>query len=155
MSHPPIAETRRARLNSLVRTSRQLTTLAAPIAGVQFAQVALTATDLAIMGLIGVQAIAAGGLAATLYNLMRTMCVGVVTAVGNLVAGAAGRAASQPSAPASWVAYPPGGREGPVSAAPPRPGVDLSGAKQQPPINNLNKLGGPDGNNHSTRYWNL
>lgn len=43
------------------------------------------------MGLIGVQAIAAGGLAATLYNLMRTMCVGVVTAVGNLVAGAASR----------------------------------------------------------------
>nr|WP_292976646.1 MATE family efflux transporter [Mycobacterium sp.] len=75
----------------MVRTSRQLTALAAPIAGVQFAQVALTATDLAIMGLIGVQAIAAGGLAATLYNLMRTMCVGVVTAVGNLVAGAAGR----------------------------------------------------------------
>ena len=84
-------ETRRARLGYLVRTSRQLTALAAPIAGVQFAQVALTTTDLAIMGLIGVQAIAAGGLAATLYNLMRTMCVGVVTAVGNLVAGAASR----------------------------------------------------------------
>ena len=75
----------------MVRTSRQLTALAAPIAGVQFAQVALTTTDLALMGLIGVQAIAAGGLAAALYNLMRTMCVGVVTAVGNLVAGAAGR----------------------------------------------------------------
>ncbi|ASL08798.1 MATE family efflux transporter [Mycobacterium intracellulare] len=84
-------ETHRARLGYLVRTSRQLTALAAPIAGVQFAQVALTTTDLAIMGLIGVQAIAAGGLAATLYNLMRTMCVGVVTAVGNLVAGAASR----------------------------------------------------------------
>ncbi|EUA24042.1 multidrug and toxic compound extrusion family domain protein [Mycobacterium xenopi 4042] len=49
--------------------------MAAPIAGVQFAQVALTTTDLAVMGLIGVQAIAAGGLAAVLYNLMRTMCV--------------------------------------------------------------------------------
>ncbi|AOS92147.1 MATE family efflux transporter [Mycobacterium intracellulare] len=84
-------ETSGTRLASLVRTSRQLTTLAAPIAGVQFAQVALTTTDLAVMGLIGVQAIAAGGLAAALYNLMRTMCVGVVTAVGNLVAGAAGR----------------------------------------------------------------
>lgn len=91
MSRPPVDETSGTRLASLVRTSRQLTTLAAPIAGVQFAQVALTTTDLAVMGLIGVQAIAAGGLAAALYNLMRTMCVGVVTAVGNLVAGAAGR----------------------------------------------------------------
>ncbi|ORX18248.1 MATE family efflux transporter [Mycobacterium xenopi] len=75
----------------LIRTSGALTALAAPIAGVQFAQVALTTTDLAVMGLIGVQAIAAGGLAAVLYNLMRTMCVGVVTAVGNLVARAAGQ----------------------------------------------------------------
>lgn len=86
-----MGENRRTRLGSLARTSRQLTALAAPIAGVQFTQVALTTTDLAVMGLIGVQFIAAGGLAAALYNLMRTMCVGVVTAVGNLVAGAAGQ----------------------------------------------------------------
>ncbi|OBK35182.1 MATE family efflux transporter [Mycobacterium sp. 1245111.1] len=79
------------RVSQLAGSSRQLIALAAPIAGVQFAQVALTTTDMAIMGLIGVQAIAAGGLAAVLYNLFRTMCVGVVTAVGNLVAGAAGR----------------------------------------------------------------
>lgn len=89
----------------LVRTGREITALAAPIAGVQFAQVALTTTDLAMMGLIGVQAIAAGGLAAALYDMMRTMCVGVVTAVGNLVAGAAGRAETRsgndgPDAPA-------------------------------------------------------
>ncbi|WP_232070664.1 MATE family efflux transporter [Mycobacterium lacus] len=87
----PVSAVRKARLGPLVRTSRQLTALAAPIAGVQFAQVALTTTDLAVMGLIGVQAIAAGGLAAVLYNLMRTMSVGVVTVVGNLVAGAAGQ----------------------------------------------------------------
>lgn len=84
-----MGDDRGIRLTPLVRTGRELTALAAPIAGVQFAQVALTTTDLAVMGLIGVQAIAAGGLAAILYNLMRTMCVGVVTAVGNLVAGAA------------------------------------------------------------------
>lgn len=84
-----MGENRWVRLAPLMRTGRQLTALAAPIAGVQFAQVALTTTDLAMMGLIGVQAIAAGGLAAILYNLMRTMCVGVVTAVGNLVATAA------------------------------------------------------------------
>ena len=71
-----------------LRDSRQLIALAAPIAGIQLSQVALTTTDLAMMGLLGVQAIAAGGLAITLYNQVRTMCVGVVTSVGNLVAGA-------------------------------------------------------------------
>lgn len=74
-----------------VRGYRPLARVAAPIAGIQLAQVALTTTDLVMMGWLGVQAIAAGGLAITLYNQLRTMCVGVVTAVGNLVAGAAGR----------------------------------------------------------------
>lgn len=73
------------------RNSKQLIGLAVPIAGIQLAQVALTTSDLAMMGLLGVQSIAAGGLALTLYNQVRTMCVGVVTSVGNLVAGAAGR----------------------------------------------------------------
>jgi len=40
---------------------------------------------------MSLQAVAAGGLAITLYNQLRTMCVGAVTAVGNLIAGAAGR----------------------------------------------------------------
>ncbi|KHO24685.1 MATE family efflux transporter [Mycolicibacterium setense] len=78
-------------LPTSLRNSRQLVALAAPIAGIQLAQVALTTTDLLMMGLIGVQAIAAGGLAITLYNQIRTMCVGAVTAVSNLVAAAAGR----------------------------------------------------------------
>lgn len=80
------------RLAAGLRESRPLVALAAPIAGIQLAQVALTTTDLAMMGLLSVQALAAGGLAITLYNQIRTMCVGVVTAVGNLVAGAVGRA---------------------------------------------------------------
>ncbi|ARV85380.1 MATE family efflux transporter (plasmid) [Mycobacterium intracellulare subsp. chimaera] len=86
-----LAEMCSQRLGYLVPTSRQIVALAAPIAGVQYAQVALTTTDLAVMGLIGVQAIAAGGLAAALYDMMRTTCVGAVTAVGNLVATAAGQ----------------------------------------------------------------
>ncbi|MET8654133.1 MULTISPECIES: MATE family efflux transporter [Nocardia] len=81
-----------------VRESRPLIALAAPIAGIQLAQVALTTTDLAMMGLLGVQAIAAGGLALTLYNQIRTMCVGVVTAVGNLVAAAVGRSEARAGA---------------------------------------------------------
>jgi multidrug resistance protein, MATE family len=70
---------------------RQLIVLSAPIAGIWLAQVALTTTDLFMMGLIGVKAVAAGGLAITLYNQVRTMGIGAVTAVCNLVAGAVGR----------------------------------------------------------------
>ncbi|GAB20676.1 putative multidrug resistance protein [Gordonia effusa NBRC 100432] len=70
---------------------RELALLAGPIAGVQLAQVALTTVDLAMLGLLGVTAVAAGGLAILLYNQVRTMCVGMVTGVGNLIAAAAGR----------------------------------------------------------------
>lgn len=80
-----------SRMTELAGRYRPLTAVAVPIAGIQLAQVALTTTDLAMVGLMGVQAVAAGGLAVTLYNQIRTMCVGTVTAVGNLVAGAAGR----------------------------------------------------------------
>jgi multidrug resistance protein, MATE family len=76
---------------SLVSGYRPLVAVASPIAGIQLAQVALTTTDLVMMGSLSVSAIAAGGLAVTLYNQLRTMCVGVVTSVGNLVAGAVGR----------------------------------------------------------------
>jgi len=67
---------------------RNLIALSAPIAGIQLAQVALTTTDLAMMGLIGLDALAAGGLAALLYNQFRTMCAGMVTGLGNFVAAA-------------------------------------------------------------------
>ncbi|HZZ46481.1 MAG TPA: MATE family efflux transporter [Pseudonocardia sp.] len=70
---------------------RPLIAVASPIAGIQLAQVALTTTDLIMMGSLSISAIAAGGLAVTLYNQLRTMCVGVVTSVGNLVAGTVGR----------------------------------------------------------------
>lgn len=70
---------------------REIVMLAAPIAGIQFAQVALTTTDLLMMGLLGTEAVAAGGLAMLLYNQLRTMSVGMVTGVGNMVAAAIGR----------------------------------------------------------------
>ncbi|MEW5809747.1 MAG: MATE family efflux transporter [Actinomycetota bacterium] len=78
--------------------SRELTALSAPIALTQLAQVALTTTDIVMMGWLGVAALAAGGLAITLFNQLRTMGVGVVTVVGNLVAGADGRGARSESA---------------------------------------------------------
>ncbi|MFD1744867.1 MATE family efflux transporter [Rhizobium helianthi] len=74
-----------------VKHYREIIALAAPIAGIQFAQVALTSTDLLMMGLLGLEAVAAGGLAMLLYNQLRTMCVGMVTSVGNMVAAAVGR----------------------------------------------------------------
>ena len=70
---------------------RTIIALAAPIAGIQLAQVALTTVDLAMMGLLGIAAVAAGGLALLLYNQLRTMCVGMVTWVGNMIAESAGR----------------------------------------------------------------
>jgi len=74
-----------------LRAYRPVVALSLPIAGIQLAQVALTTVDLLMMGLISVTAVAAGGLAVLLYNQLRTMCVGMVTGIGNQIAGAAGR----------------------------------------------------------------
>ncbi|MBB5916213.1 MATE family multidrug resistance protein [Nocardia transvalensis] len=74
-----------------LRGYRPVLALAAPIAGIQLAQVALTTVDLAMMGLIGVTAVAAGGLSVLLYNQLRTMTVGMVTGIGNQIASAAGK----------------------------------------------------------------
>ncbi|MDO5030859.1 MAG: MATE family efflux transporter [Corynebacterium sp.] len=68
---------------------RDVYLLALPIAGVQLATVALTTTDVLMLQSLGVVAIAGGGLAMQFYNQIRTMCVGMVTAGGNLVAEAA------------------------------------------------------------------
>jgi MATE family multidrug resistance protein len=66
--------------------SRQLLALATPIALTQLAQVALTTIDIVMIGVLGVQALAAGGLAIVLFNQVRTIGVGLVTAAGNRVA---------------------------------------------------------------------
>ncbi|RDI52796.1 MATE family efflux transporter [Nocardia mexicana] len=71
---------------------RSLTTLATPIALTQLAQVAVSTTNIALMGSLGITQVAAGGLAITLFNQIRTMCVGLITATGNQVATVAGRA---------------------------------------------------------------
>lgn len=66
-------------------------TLAAPLILTQLAQVALTTTDVVMMGMLGPREIAAGGLALTIFNQMRTMGTGLVTGTGNLVAFADGQ----------------------------------------------------------------
>ncbi|MEV6070182.1 MATE family efflux transporter [Nocardia sp. NPDC052001] len=65
---------------------RQLTALATPIALTQLAQVAVSTTNIALMGTLGVRQVAAGGLALVLFNQIRTMCVGLITGTGNQVA---------------------------------------------------------------------
>jgi MATE family multidrug resistance protein len=81
-------------LARLLADSRALGALAVPLALTQLAQVALTTTDTVMMGLLGTEALAAGGLAMVIFNQLRTMGVGLVTAVGNQVAAAQARAES-------------------------------------------------------------
>ncbi|MFF2407031.1 MATE family efflux transporter [Streptomyces sp. NPDC058092] len=76
----------------LLRDSRALATLAVPLILTQLAQVALTTTDTVMMGFLGTQELAAGGLAIVIFNQLRTMGVGLVTSVGNQIAAAGARA---------------------------------------------------------------
>ncbi|MEU9167582.1 MATE family efflux transporter [Streptomyces sp. NPDC048420] len=78
-------------LTTLLRDSRALATLAVPLVLTQLAQVALTTTDTVMMGLMGAEALAGGGLALVIFNQLRTMGVGMVTAVGNQVSAASAR----------------------------------------------------------------
>ncbi|MFB6943745.1 MATE family efflux transporter [Streptomyces sp. NPDC056237] len=79
-------------LTTLLRDSRALATLAVPLILTQLAQVALTTTDTVMMGFLGTQELAAGGLAIIIFNQLRTMGVGLVTSVGNQIAAAGARA---------------------------------------------------------------
>ncbi|MFC6014118.1 MATE family efflux transporter [Nocardia lasii] len=72
--------------------SGALTRLATPIALTQLAQIAVSTTNLVLMGSLGVAEVAAGGLALVLFNQIRTMCVGLITGTGNQIAGALGAA---------------------------------------------------------------
>jgi len=74
---------------------RRLAALATPIALTQLAQVAVSTTNIALMGTLGVREVAAGGLALVLFNQIRTMCVGLITGTGNQVAAAVGGASKR------------------------------------------------------------
>ncbi|MFE3322655.1 MATE family efflux transporter [Nocardia sp. NPDC059195] len=79
-------------MNGTATESRALARLATPIALTQLAQIAVSTTNLALMGTLGVREVAAGGLALVLFNQIRTMCVGLITGTGNQIAGALGAA---------------------------------------------------------------
>lgn len=65
--------------------------LALPLILTNFAHVALTTIDIIVLGTLGTNEIAAGGLAIALFNQLRTTGTGLVTSVSNLVAEAQAR----------------------------------------------------------------
>lgn len=60
--------------------------LAGPLIASQMAHMLMVFTDTVMMGEIGPEALAGGGLGAASYNLISFFCVGVMAAVGTLVA---------------------------------------------------------------------
>lgn len=60
--------------------------LAAPLVAAQLSHVMMVFTDTLMMGLLGPAELAGGGLGAACYAFVSTFCVGVIAAVGNLVA---------------------------------------------------------------------
>ena len=60
--------------------------LAGPLIAAQLAHVLMVFTDTVMMGLLGPAALAGGGLGAASYSFVSIFCVGVIAAVGNLVA---------------------------------------------------------------------
>ena len=67
-------------------TVKEISVLAWPLVLMQLASIALTTTDLIMLGMLGPTQIAAGGIAITLFGLLRTSSVGLVTPMGNLFA---------------------------------------------------------------------
>ncbi len=69
---------------------RALVTLAVPLALAQLAQIAINTTDLVMMGWLGTEALAAGGLAVNIWILPALFGIGVASAIPPLVAEALG-----------------------------------------------------------------
>lgn len=68
--------------------------LAVPLVLTQLAQVALGTTSVVMLGRLDARELAAGGLALSIFNLLRTMSVGLLVPAANLVAAAQADAAT-------------------------------------------------------------
>ncbi|MGH6807572.1 MAG: MATE family efflux transporter [Ensifer adhaerens] len=66
--------------------ARRIAELALPLSFIQLAQVAISTTDMVMLGWSGGTAIAVGALGYTLFNLLRTMGFGMLVGTSNLVA---------------------------------------------------------------------
>lgn len=70
---------------------KRIVRLAFPLIAAQLGQVGMVFVDTVMMGMLGTQALAGGGLGATMFSFIYTICVGVVSIVGNIVAHAYGK----------------------------------------------------------------
>lgn len=77
--------------HSVLVEAKGLVALAIPLVATQLAQVAMVFTDTVMMGMLGAHSLAGGGLGATVFSFLYIICIGVITAVGNLVAHAHGK----------------------------------------------------------------
>ncbi|WP_395449222.1 MATE family efflux transporter [Aminobacter sp. UC22_36] len=77
---------RSSNLSRVIADARHILELAVPLALTQLAQVAISTTSIIVLGLLGSAELAAGGLAIGLFNLLRTMGVGLAVGTANLVA---------------------------------------------------------------------
>lgn len=66
--------------------ARRIAALAAPLSAVQLAQVAISTTDMVMLGWSGGTALAVGALGFTIFNLLRTMGFGLLVGTSNIVA---------------------------------------------------------------------
>lgn len=73
-------------LSRVIADARHILELAVPLALTQLAQVAISTSSIIVLGLLGSAELAAGGLAIGLFNLLRTMGVGLAVGTANLVA---------------------------------------------------------------------
>ncbi|NJN85041.1 MAG: MATE family efflux transporter [Leptolyngbyaceae cyanobacterium SL_7_1] len=82
--------TKPVRRSAIALESSEFLKLAVPLASAQVAQTAVGLVDSIMMGRLGVESLAAGGLAATAFQLLLNIASGVVMAVSPLVAEAQG-----------------------------------------------------------------
>lgn len=77
--------------------AREISRLALPLVITQLAQVAIMLTDTLMMGLLGTDALAAGGLAVAIFALFRTLGNGMISAISNIIAYERGKNSSSES----------------------------------------------------------
>ncbi|MBQ4847949.1 MATE family efflux transporter [Pseudoalteromonas sp. MMG013] len=78
---------------------KKVSTLAGPLILTNLLYVAIATIDLVMLGMLSPLDLAAGGLAIGIFNQFRTMGTGVVTATGNLVSYAEGKAQTEKITP--------------------------------------------------------
>ncbi|MFC0573256.1 MATE family efflux transporter [Paraburkholderia solisilvae] len=90
---------------SLSRHAADTARLAAPLAIAQLSQMAMSVTDTVLLGSLGPDALAAGGLGANLFFVVVTLLQGVLTSVSVSVSHARGAQADHRVPPIYWTGF--------------------------------------------------